>query len=79
MVVGVQPAAAGSSAAVPTAPQIGVRVDARVGGRFGRVGASGSAGRTLPKTASSWPLVGLVSVLSLAIGLGLTIRRRVVG
>jgi hypothetical protein len=42
-------------------------------------GASGSAGRTLPKTASSWPLVGLVSVLSLALGLGLTIRRRVVG
>ena len=34
------------------------------------------AARTLPKTASSWPLVGLASVLSLAIGLGLTTRRR---
>jgi hypothetical protein len=37
-----------------------------------------SAGtRTLPKTASSWPLLGLASVLSLAIGLALTIGRRV--
>jgi hypothetical protein len=32
--------------------------------------------RTLPKTASPWPLLGLVSLLSLATGLGLTIRRR---
>jgi len=32
--------------------------------------------RTLPKTASSWPLVGLASVVSLAIGFALTIRRR---
>ena len=36
---------------------------------------SGGA-RTLPKTASSWPLLGLVSVLSLAIGCALTLRRR---
>ncbi len=34
--------------------------------------------RTLPSTASSWPLVGLVSVLSLAIGVALTMRRRFV-
>jgi hypothetical protein len=34
--------------------------------------------RTLPKTASSWPLLGLASVLSLAIGLALTARRRFV-
>jgi len=34
--------------------------------------------RTLPKTASSWPLLWLVSVLSLAIGVALTIRRRFV-
>ena len=33
--------------------------------------------KTLPKTASSMPLLGLLSVLSLAMGLGLTIRRRV--
>lgn len=33
--------------------------------------------KTLPKTASSTPLLGLLSVLALAMGLGLTIRRRV--
>lgn len=33
--------------------------------------------KTLPKTASATPLLGLLSVLSLAMGLGLTIRRRV--
>jgi hypothetical protein len=37
-----------------------------------------AAGRTLPKTASSWPLLGLTSVLLLATGLALTIRRRLV-
>jgi len=36
-----------------------------------------AAPRTLPKTASSWPLVGLLSLLSLAIGLSLTTVRRV--
>jgi len=36
----------------------------------------GASGRTLPKTASSWPLVGLASILSLAIGFALTVRRR---
>jgi hypothetical protein len=34
--------------------------------------------RTLPSTASSWPLLGFASVLSLATGLALTIRRRLV-
>jgi hypothetical protein len=34
------------------------------------------APRTLPKTASSWPLLMLVSAASLAIGLALTLRRR---
>ena len=73
------PAAAGSSAAVPTAPRSASGSTPGSAAASGASGASGSAGRTLPKTASSWPLVGLVSVLSLAIGLGLTIRRRVVG
>jgi hypothetical protein len=39
--------------------------------------ASAARAKTLPKTASTWPLLGLVSVLFLATGLGLTIRRRV--
>lgn len=34
--------------------------------------------RTLPSTASSWPLLGLSSILSLAMGLALTARRRFV-
>jgi len=46
------------------------------------VGQSASAGgggaRTLPKTASSWPLLGLASMLFLAVGLALNVRRRFV-
>jgi LPXTG-motif cell wall-anchored protein len=38
-------------------------------------GAPGTS-RTLPRTGSSWPLLGLAGALSLAIGLGLTIMRR---
>ena len=45
-------------------------------------GSSGStpagSAATLPKTASSWPLLAVSSVLLLAIGLVLTIRRRLV-
>ena len=43
-------------------------------------GAAAPAGgaSTLPKTASSWPLVGLVSVLSLVAGFALMITRRLV-
>ncbi len=38
---------------------------------------SAPTAKTLPKTASTWPLTGLLSVLSLAGGLTLTIRRRI--
>ena len=41
-------------------------------------GAAATSGRTLPKTASSWPLVGLTGILLLATGLALTIRRHFV-
>jgi hypothetical protein len=37
--------------------------------------AAPAPAKTLPKTASSWPLLALLSALSLATGLGLTIRR----
>jgi len=37
--------------------------------------APGGSGRTLPKTASSWPLLALASVLSLVVGLALMVRR----
>jgi hypothetical protein len=38
--------------------------------------AQAATPRTLPRTASSWPLFGFVSASFLALGLGLTIRRR---
>jgi hypothetical protein len=38
--------------------------------------SAAAAPRTLPKTASSWPLMALLSVLSLATGLVLTVGRR---
>ena len=37
---------------------------------------AGEAPRTLPKTASSLPLVGLMGLASIVAGLGLTARRR---
>jgi hypothetical protein len=45
-------------------------------GSTGSSTQSASAAPTLPKTASSWPLVLLASALSLALGLALTLRRR---
>lgn len=42
-------------------------------------GASAGTGKTLPKTASAWPLLGLLSALSLVTGLVLTIRRQSLG
>ncbi len=38
--------------------------------------APSQSARTLPKTASSWPLVGLASVLLLVVGFSLTLMRR---
>ena len=38
--------------------------------------ASAAPAKTLPKTASSWPLLALLCVLSLGTGLVLTVRRR---
>jgi len=40
--------------------------------------SAAAAPRTLPKTASSWPLLALASILSVVIGLALTITRRFV-
>ncbi len=41
-------------------------------------GAPSGAARELPKTASSWPLLALVSVLLLAVGCALNFGRRFV-
>ena len=40
--------------------------------------ATAPAARTLPKTGSAWPLLALASILSIAMGLTLTVRRRFV-
>ena len=40
--------------------------------------AAAPAAKKLPKTGSDWPLLALASILSIAMGLMLTVRRRVV-
>jgi hypothetical protein len=69
-------APAPSAAARPAAPPATATTPSS--GRPPATGAAPAATppRTLPKTASSWPLVALLSVLSLATGLALTTRRR---
>ena len=73
---------AAPAAASAAAPASATRTPAPASSTAGAASTSGTAAspagsaRTLPATASSWPLVGLASALSLAIGLGLTIRRR---
>lgn len=64
-------------ASVPT-PAAAPAAAAATGGSTAPPPAAAAAApaRTLPKTASSWPLVALLSVLSLGTGLVLTVRRR---
>jgi hypothetical protein len=69
-------AAPASSASARTAAPASSTARAESTSTSGTASAPAGSARTLPKTASSWPLVGLVSALSLAIGLGMTIRRR---
>lgn len=40
--------------------------------------APAATARTLPKTASAWPLLGLATIVSLAVGLTLMVRRQLV-
>ena len=69
----------GGGAAAPAASRsmAGSTGSAPAGGSGTSSGASSGA-KKLPKTASSWPLLALASLLSLAMGLILTVRRRVV-
>jgi hypothetical protein len=73
-----RPAAAGTSAAGTSSA--GAKPAAGTAAPAPSASASPSSGsgaaRTLPSTASSWPLLGLASALFLAIGAGLTMRRR---
>jgi LPXTG-motif cell wall-anchored protein len=72
-------APAPAAAAARPAPAAGTSGAAgAAGGGAAPAGGGAAAPRKLPKTGSSWPLVGLVSVLALATGLALTMRRRYV-
>jgi len=76
--------ARGGAASGGAAPAAGARASsssARRQGQASATGSSGSAGaspKKLPKTASSWPLLALASLVSLVMGLTLTITRRFV-
>ena len=66
-------AAASSGAAKSGAATSGA---ATSGAATSGAATSGGAAKTLPKTASPLPLVGLAGLASLVAGLGLTVRRR---
>jgi hypothetical protein len=68
-------AASGAPGAAPAAAGAGAGAGAA---GAGTAGAAPPAGRTLPKTASSWPLLGLVSALMIVLAAALTLRRRLV-
>ena len=74
------PAAAKSSA--PAAKTAGGASGGAPAGAAAKSSGSGAAAgggaKTLPKTASQLPLFGLISLLSLGMGFGLTLRRRLV-
>jgi hypothetical protein len=65
-----------ASAGTSGAPGAAGAAGSAGGGRAAAPGAAASGGRTLPKTATPLPLVGLLGGLSLLAGGGLTIRRR---
>ena len=70
-------AARGSAAGGSAAGGSAAGGSAAGGAAAGGATAGGAAApKTLPKTASSWPLLGLASAAALAIGFALTIRRR---
>jgi hypothetical protein len=74
---------AGGAAAPPAAPAPAPRPTAAVAAapppaREPAPAPAPAPAKTLPKTASSWPLLGLASGLALAMGLALTMRRRLV-
>jgi len=69
---------ASTRSAAPAAAPAPAATTARAEPRASSAQAStpAPAAKTLPKTASSWPLLALASLLSLAMGLALTVRRR---
>lgn len=70
------PGATGGAAARPGSSSATASASASPSGSAAQAGQAGGTTRTLPKTASSWPLLGLSSSLLLAAGFALTLRRR---
>jgi len=76
--------ATGGAPASATSASAGSTTSARAAAPAGSSAGAGTSAAatqsapaaTLPKTASSWPLVGLASLVSLAIGFALMLRRR---
>jgi hypothetical protein len=72
-------ASSGAGSSAPAAPLSARSQSGSAGASAPPAQASaGGAARILPKTASSWPLLAFASLLMLAIGLTLTLRRRLV-
>lgn len=72
------PAASAGAGAAAARSAGGAPVPSSSASRTPASAPAGAAARTLPKTASARPLLGLASVLSLALGLTLMVRRRFV-
>jgi hypothetical protein len=77
LAAGAAPSRGAPAAAAPTAAAAPAR-PAPAGQAPAAPAATAGTTKTLPKTASSWPLLALASVMSIAMGLALTIRRRFV-
>ena len=77
LAAGAAPAGAAPRSAAPAASAAPAR-PLPAGQAQGTATATAGTSKTLPKTASSWPLLALASILSIAMGLALTIRRRFV-
>jgi LPXTG-motif cell wall-anchored protein len=69
-------AAAGGAGAPPAGSKPAATTGAAAGAGAGAEAAPAAPARKLPKTASSWPLLGLASALMIVLALGLTLRRR---
>ena len=71
-------APAGAPAASASSGAAGMKTQSSQSAAQTQSGAPSGAARELPKTASSWPLLALVSVLLLAVGCALNFGRRFV-
>ncbi len=69
--------ASGASAASASRSSSGSAAPVASRSTSGSAAAPAGGAKKLPKTASEWPLLALASILSIATGLMLTVRRRV--